>query len=96
MKWPESLVVAALCVVANALGYSKGKNVGEDVLLRALEKQLLKQVLHGVSPKRALKSKKDLLQELVRRGYLKPHGGRPTYQLTDAGLLKALQEYVEE
>ena len=38
VKWPESLVQAALCAVADTLGFSKAKNVGKEHLLKALEK----------------------------------------------------------
>ncbi|MEB3759684.1 MAG: hypothetical protein GSR81_02425 [Desulfurococcales archaeon] len=96
MKWPESLVQAALCAVADTLGFSKAKNVSEEHLLKVLEKLIRNHPIEGRSLRRLLKAKRDLLQELVRRGYLTMHGGRQTYMLTTTGLQKALEECREE
>jgi len=92
VKWPESIITAAICVVAEILDYTTSKNVSEETLLRALERLLLASPLPRVNPKRKLRAKKDLLEELVRKGYLTLHGGRKTYMLTRTGLSKALKE----
>ena len=68
VKWPESLAQAALCAVADTLGFSKAKNVSEEHLLKVLEKLIRNHPIEGRSLRRLLKAKRDLLQELVRRG----------------------------
>ena len=72
MKWPESIITAAICVVAEILDYTTSKNVSEETLLRALERLLLASPLPRVNPKRKLRAKKDLLEELVRKGLSNP------------------------
>ena len=71
----EELLRAALCVVAIELGYSLSKNMTPESLTRALRNKLPG---HGSLAR-------ELLRELVRKGYLTTHGGRQTYMLTRRG-----------
>jgi len=77
---PESLLQAALCVAAVELGYSLSRNVRWEKLARALRNKLPG---HGDLAD-------EILEELVRKGYLTRHGGRDTLMLTRYGRAQAL------
>ena len=77
---PESLLQAALCIVAVELHYSTSRNMSRERLARVLRNRL-----PGHED-----LARELLEELVRRGYLTMHGGRRTYMLTSYGRTQAL------
>ncbi|MCE4625759.1 MAG: hypothetical protein F7C35_07870 [Desulfurococcales archaeon] len=78
---PESLLHAALCVVAVELNYSLAKNVRRERLIRVLRNKL---------PGHESLAR-EILEELVRQGYLTMHGGRKAYMLTNRGRSQALK-----
>ena len=77
---PRTLLQAALCIVAVDLNYSTARNLSREKLARVLRNKLPGHEDLAY----------EILEELVRRGYLTKHGGRRTYMLTHYGRTKAL------